>query len=101
MEASGDHQMKDYEELVVEAKDYALSQPIDGQYWPPDEGVELRFDRAEQKGRLDEDRLQRLRDNARPDRLGVHRDVRQLRHVEKRTVVMRRPAGAVRAPSPG
>jgi hypothetical protein len=75
--------MEDHEQLVIEPENDALPQPADRSHRSPDEDVEFRFNCAEEKGRLDENRLQRLADDPRADRLHVNGDVGQLRHAGK------------------
>ena len=53
MEAPGDHEVEDDEQLVVQADDDALSEPLDGADRLPHQLVEGRFDRAKKKWRLE------------------------------------------------
>ena len=76
MEASGDHEVEDDEQIVVQAYDDALSESLDGADRLPHQLVEGRFDRPKKEWRLEPNLGDRLPDEPRLERLYIGDDIR-------------------------
>ena len=80
VQAPGDHEVEDHEELVVQLDDDPLAQSPQATHGLAADGGEGRVDGAQHEGAGEPDALEPGAEDARPQRLDVDGDVRELRH---------------------
>jgi hypothetical protein len=81
VEAAGDHEVEREEQIALEREDDPLPEPPHRQDPPPLRRRDGRFGRAQEERAPEPDTLERRALDASGDRLDVHLDVRELRHV--------------------
>src|SRR5437868_4652326 len=84
MQPTGDHQMNDDEQFVIQLNRDALAESLDGDDALTDQVGEWRLDRAQKKRRFETHFVEWLADNPSPERLDVDGNVGQLRHDDAR-----------------